>query len=75
MSSLSLETVFSCSMEIPGTMFYLKKKTMYMIRNAKKIVRNISGGDRVCIDNLLGVLVITIFVCCNSVGMYHYNSL
>jgi hypothetical protein len=30
LSSLSLETVFSCSMEIPGTQFSLKKDTMYI---------------------------------------------
>ena len=28
-SSLPQQTVFSCSMEIPGTQFSLKKKTMY----------------------------------------------
>ena len=28
-SSLPKQTVFSCSMEIPGTMFYLNKKTMF----------------------------------------------
>ena len=32
LSSLSLETVFSCSMEIPGTQFSLEKDTMYMHR-------------------------------------------
>ena len=33
LSSLSLEKVFSWSMEIPGTQFSLKKDTMYMQTN------------------------------------------
>ena len=46
MSSLSLETMFSCSMEIPGTQFSLKKKTMYMARNTRINADQVSEGHR-----------------------------
>ena len=46
LSSLSLETVFSCSMEIPGTQFSLKKETMYMHTNIRMKNRQVVGGSR-----------------------------
>ena len=45
LSSLSLETVFSCSMEIPGTQFSLKKETMYMHRTLGVKNSQVSGGS------------------------------
>ena len=47
LSSLSLETVFSCSMEIPGTQFSLKKNTMYMHKNSRMKDRiQVARGSR-----------------------------
>ena len=44
--SLPQQTVFSCSMEIHGTMFYLKKKTMYT-QGTRARARDIARASRV----------------------------
>ena len=44
-SFLSLETAFSCSMEIPGTQFSLKKDTMYMHTTIRMQDRQVAGGS------------------------------
>ena len=49
LSSLSLETMFSCSMEIPGTQFSLKKKTMYMHRTLGVKDSQVAGGSKCCV--------------------------
>ena len=43
-SSMSHQTVFSCSMEIPGTQFSLNKKTMYS-PNTRDIARASQVSD------------------------------
>ena len=57
LSSLSLETVFSCSMEIPGTQFSLKKETMYMHTNIRMKDRKVAGGSRACSQGVEAVIV------------------
>ena len=47
-SSLSHQTVFSCSMEIPGTQFSLKKDTMYMHADIRMSDRQVARGSRCC---------------------------
>ena len=59
-SSLSPQTVFSCSMQIPGTQFSLTKKTMYS-RGTVDIARasKVSGGVRRSIsDYALSVIML-----------------
>ena len=62
LSSLSLETVFSCSMEIPGTHFSLKKETMYMHTNIRMKDRQVAGGSRWCGQGVGAVIGILGFV-------------
>ena len=57
LSSLSLETVFSCSMEIPGTQFSLKKDTMYMHTNIRMKDRQVTGGSRCSGQGVEAVIV------------------
>jgi hypothetical protein len=58
LSSLSLETVFSCSMEIPGTQFSLKKDTMYMHTNIRMKDRQVTGGSRWCGQGVIMFLIL-----------------
>ena len=62
LSSLSLETVFSCSMEIPGTQFSLKKDTMYMHTNIRMRDRQVAGGSRWCGQGVGAVMATLGFV-------------
>ena len=57
-SSLSPQTVFSCSMQIPGTQFSLTKKTMYSL-GTLDIVRasKVSGGLRMMIRDYALVVI------------------
>ena len=58
LSSLSLETVFSCSMEIPGTQFSLRKDTMYMHTNIRMKDSQVAGGSRFSGQGVGEVIVI-----------------
>jgi hypothetical protein len=62
LSSLSLETVFSCSMEIPGTQFSLRKDTMYMHTNIRMKDRQVAGGSRFSGKGMGAVMVILCLV-------------
>ena len=72
LSSLSLETVFSCSMEIPGTQFSLKKDTMYMHRSIRIKYRQVAGGSRWCGQGVGTVMVILVigYFHCRGVGTF-----
>ena len=58
LSSLSLETVFCCSMGIPCTQFSLKKDTMYMHTTNRMRDRQVAVGSRLCGQGVWAVMVI-----------------
>ena len=61
-NTLSLQTVFSCRMEIPGTEFSLKEEIMYLhedIRTSASHLSNTAGWERG--TNLLPLIVLLLF--------------
>ena len=62
LSSLSLETMFSCSMEIPGTMFARKKETMFMPVSYRVRKSEISTGSRSCMPVVQAVVVMEMLI-------------
>ena len=69
LSSLSLGTVFSCSMEIPGTQFSLKKDTMYMPNTIRMTDRQVAGGSRWCGQGVEAVILSLGLV----IGYFHWS--
>ena len=61
-NTLSLQTVFSCRMVIPGTEFSLKEEIMYLhedIRTSASHLLNAAGWERG--TNLLPLIVLLLF--------------
>lgn len=62
LSTLSMQTVLSCSMEIPGTQFSLKKETMYIHRSLSMRSSQVSKGSRHHTKYVGAVIVMGILV-------------